>query len=196
MNPVFQVQSADANPGVVHATSQALSFYSDISRFLFERVKTAQTLSLLDIGSRIGLGPAFLRAMYHPQSYASLKLDPVSAIDIDPAFEPSARVDYPDIEAITGDAFKLPSGRTWDIVMSSHMIEHTDDPATVLENMKKIANRMAVIACPYHEEDLIQWHSSRITYKMLSAAGFHDMQVYRSPSWFNSLCVIAAWHRG
>lgn len=180
---------------MVHATAQALSFYQDISRFIFERFQTAQTLSLLDIGSRIGLGPGLLRAMYHPKSYATIKLDPVTAIDIDPAFEPAARIDYPDIESMTGDAFALPEGRTWDIVMSSHTIEHVDDPARFLENMKAIANRMAIVACPFHEEDLNEWHCSRITYKMLSAAGFHDIQVYRSPHWFNSMCVIAAWRR-
>jgi trans-aconitate methyltransferase len=180
----------------VHAESQALGFYSDIARFLSSRLFLHPgTYSLLDIGSRTGVGPDLLRRMFHPHSYAALKLDPVTAIDINPACEAENKARYPDIEFLTGDAFELPDTRSWDIVMSSHTIEHVPEPRLFLEKMRNMAARAAVVACPYHEEERIPGHCSSISYRILTEAGYHDIEAYRSPFWFNSLCVIACWRR-
>ena len=174
----------------VHMDAQSLSFYADISRFLCERIRgTQEPLSILDIGPRTGSGLALLRLMHHPMSYAAVKLDPVTGIDIDPVFKKTAERHYPDIEALCGDAFTL--GRTFDVVMSSHTIEHVDDPDDFITRMQSIARRLVVIACPFEEQDRIVWHKNTIGYHFLSRHGFHDMHVYRSNHWFNSLCVIA-----
>lgn len=179
----------------MHASAQGLSFYTDIARYITEKFPGDQQLSLLDIGSRTGIGPGFLRAMYHPQSYSSLKLKHVSAIEIDPAFQPEAERDFPDIEALTGNAFDFIGERSWDIVMSSHTIEHVEDAPAFLRGMQELCTKMAIVACPFEEENLIRWHRNRITYNMLSEAGYHDIHVYRSTHWFNSLCVIASWRK-
>ena len=100
---------------------------------------------------------------------------------------------FPDIEAICGDAFSMSDERKWDVVMSSHTIEHADDPSSFLEKMTGVARRLVVVACPFaEEEDLNVFHKNRISHKLLTANGFHDMHVYRSNHWFNSMCVIAA----
>ncbi|SAL19702.1 hypothetical protein AWB68_00677 [Caballeronia choica] len=190
---MFEKLSAETDPAVAHARAQGISFYMDIARYLVQRFPGMNSMSLLDIGSRTGIGPGLLRAMYHPASYSCLKLDPVTAIEIDPTFQPAAERDFPDIEALTGDAFSLGDGRRWDIVMSSHTIEHVEDPRAFLRGMQSICNKMAIVACPFEEENLIRWHRNRITYGMLSEAGFHDIHVYRSTHWFNSMCVIASW---
>lgn len=190
--------AARANDGTqysrdrVHEDAQSLSFYSDISRFITERLPASETpLSLLDIGPRTGSGLALLRLMHHPLSYAAVKFDPVTGIDMDPQFVESA-ASYPDIEALCGDAFALPDNRKWDVVMSSHTIEHVNDPSMFLDKMSRLARRMVVVACPFEEQNLIRWHLNSINYHLLSEHGFHDMQVYRSPHWFNSMCVIAS----
>lgn len=192
---LFAIRRDDGTQGArdrVHMDAQSLSFYVDISHFLCERLLNSERpLSLLDIGPRTGAGLAILRLLHHPMSYAGLKLDPVTGIDIDPMFRDAAVKSFPDIRALCGDAFALTEGK-WDIVLSSHTIEHVDDPADFLKRMEERASRYVVVACPYEEEDLIVWHKNRISYKLLSALGFHDMHVYRSNHWFNSLCVIAA----
>lgn len=174
----------------VHMDAQSLSFYSDVSRFICSRAGGyGRPLSILDIGPRTGAGLALLRMLHHPMSYAAVKLDPVAGIDIDPAFEKAAKREYPDIEALTGDAFKL--GRKFDIVMSSHTIEHVPDPQEFLAGMQSLARSMVIVACPFEETERIEWHPNTIGYHFLSRNGFHDMEVYRSNHWFNSLCVIA-----
>ena len=78
---------------------------------------------------------------------AGLKLDPVTGIDIDPMFRDAAVKSFPDIRALCGDAFALTEGK-WDIVLSSHTIEHVDDPADFLKRMEERASRYVVVACP------------------------------------------------
>lgn len=178
----------------VHMDSQSLSFYADISGFLSTRLRGFEApLSLLDIGPRTGAGLALLRLLHHPLSYAPLKLDTVTGIDIDPEFKRIASAAYPDIQALEGDAFALPEGE-WDIVMSSHTIEHVDDPDDFVTRLTQRAKRYALIACPFEEQERIVWHKNTISYHFLTKHGFHDMQVYRSSHWFNSLCVIAGRH--
>jgi 2-polyprenyl-3-methyl-5-hydroxy-6-metoxy-1,4-benzoquinol methylase len=193
-NWILEKIVAESDKVQAHARAQGISFYMDISRYLVERFPGNSCMSLLDIGSRTGIGPGLLRAMYHPFSYSALKLDPVTAIDIDPNFELTAKRDFPDIEALTGDAFSL-GNRKWDIVMSSHTIEHVEDPRAFLKGMQSICNKIAVVACPFEEEELIWCHRNRIGYNLLSEAGFHDIHVYRSTHWFNSMCVIASWRK-
>jgi 2-polyprenyl-3-methyl-5-hydroxy-6-metoxy-1,4-benzoquinol methylase len=190
LNNLFGVREDDGTQTArdcVHVDAQSVSFYCDISAFVRDRL--VGTMSLLDIGPRTGAGLAVLRLLHHPMSYSAIKFDPVTGIDIDPMFEQIAKDRYPDIEALTGVAENL-SGK-WDIVISSHTIEHVDDPDAFLNMMKTLARKAVVIAAPFEEQDLIVWHKQRITYKLLTNHGFHDMRVYRSNHFFNSLCVIA-----
>ena len=191
---LFAVRDDDgtqASRDWVHMESQSVSFYMDLSKFLAQRL-IATKLSLLDVGPRTGSGLALLRLIHHPLSYASLTFDPVSGIDLNIMFKEVAAAKFPDIEALHGDAGALAGDRKWDVVVSSHTIEHTDDPALFLNKLERLARKMIVVAAPYEEQPLTSGHSSRITYQLLNESGYHDMEVYRSPHWFNSLCVIAA----
>jgi SAM-dependent methyltransferase len=203
-SPITQPRSTDLfsvrpNDGtqtahdLVHMDAQSIAFYGDIAQFIRSRLAGEEKpLSLLDIGPRTGAGLAMFRLLHHPLSYSGLKFDPVTGIDIDPMFKRTAEDLYPDIEALCGDALAMPDGRRWDVVMSSHTVEHVDDPGAFLDKMARLAKKLVVVACPYEEEKLIVWHKNRITHDMLVSRGFRDMHVYRSDHWFNSLCVIAA----
>lgn len=194
MDSLFR--KASSNPteieqSLFHCDAQSISFYMDIAAYLAEHLDGWHTLSLLDIGPRTGAGLAMLRLMHHPLSYSRIKLDPVTGIDLDSAFKETALRLYPDIEPLCGDAFAIVD-RKWDLVISSHTIEHVADPAAFLQKAEGLANKGVIIACPFEEEDLIQWHCSRITYKMLHDAGFSRFKGYRSNHWHNSLCIIAS----
>jgi hypothetical protein len=175
----------------VHADAQSLSFYCDIAGYLAERLDGWATLDLLDVGPRTGAGLALLRLMHHPLSFSRIKLDPVTGIDTDPRFKEVAERLYPDIEALHGDAFHL-AGRTWDVVMSSHTIEHVDDPTTFLRKLEGLARRLVIVACPFEEENLIVWHKQRISWSLLNDLGYEHLKVYRSNHWHNGLCCIAS----
>jgi 2-polyprenyl-3-methyl-5-hydroxy-6-metoxy-1,4-benzoquinol methylase len=190
LNNLFGVREDDGTETArdrVHVDAQSVSFYCDVAAFL--RSRLLGTMSLLDIGPRTGAGLAVLRLLHHPMSYSTIKFDPVTGIDIDPIFEQIAKDCYPDIEALTGKAENLL--RKWDIVISSHTIEHVDDPDAFIHTMEGLAKKAVVLAAPFEEQDLITWHKHRITYKLLTNHGFHDVCVYKSNHWFNSLCIIA-----
>lgn len=172
-----------------HFDAQSISFYMDIAGYMAERL--CGSFSLLDVGPHTGSGLALLRLMHHPLTFARIKLDPVTGIDIDPVFLSRAQQLFPDIEALEGDVFNI-ADRKWDIVVSSHTIEHSENPPRFLSKLEQLANKCVIIACPFEEEDLIQWHCSRITYKILATAGFSQFKVYQSNHWHNSLCVIAS----
>lgn len=172
----------------VHIDAQSLSFYADISAFMRDHVPSG-TYSLLDVGPRSGAGLALLRLLHHPSSYASIRLEPATGVDIDPSFEAAANSRFPDIAAMTGDVFDLYG--SWDIVLSSHTIEHTVDPVAFIAKLRSLATKFVVIACPFEEQELIPEHRHRIGYKLLTSSGFWTMKTYRSDHWFNSLGVIA-----
>lgn len=157
---------SEAERMAIHSDAQSLSFYCDVAAYLAELLDGWPTMSLLDVGPRTGAGLALLRLMHHPLTFSRIKLDPVTGIDLDPDFKAVAERLYPDIEALHGDAFSL-GGRTWDVVMSSHTIEHVDDPSSFLRHLEGLARRLVVIACPFEEEKLIVWHKNRITHALL-----------------------------
>ena len=174
-----------------HFDAQTISFYADIAVYLAERLDGYHTYSLLDVGPHTGSGLAILRLMHHPLTTSRIKFDPVTGVDIDPVFRSRAQQLFPDIEALEGDVFDIVD-RKWDLVLSSHTIEHVKDPLKLLGKLEKLANKGVIIACPFEEADLIEWHFSRITYKTLNDAGFSQFKTYRSNHWHNSLCIIAS----
>jgi SAM-dependent methyltransferase len=190
MKDVFQRRPTEASDEArrqVHHDAQSLSFYADISMRVRSVLPTGKH-SLLDIGPRTGSGLALLR-IHHPLSYSRVTFDPVTGVDPDPAFKDIATELYPDIEAIHGNGFEIEG--MWDVVMSSHTIEHVHDPVAFLQKLTSLARRYVIVACPFEENDLISEHCNRITYPMLTSAGFWDVYTYQSNHWFNSLCCIA-----
>lgn len=170
--------------------SQSLAYYSDISRFMSERIKGFRTLSLLDVGPRTGAGLAYLRLAHHPRAFTRLKLDPVTGIDIDSSFELIARQEFPDIQGRTGDIHDL-SDKGFDIVLCSHTIEHLSDAEGFIHQLERIARLYLIIACPYEErEPLSDGHVRSVDAKFLASLGFTDVLVYESNHFHNGLCCL------
>lgn len=171
--------------------SQSASFYGDISRFISGRLLGFETLSLLDVGPRTGAGLALLRLLHHPAAFTRLKFDPVTGIDLDPAFEAIARDEFPDVIALTGDIFLLES-KSHDIVTCSHTIEHLDDIPSFVAQLERIARRCVVLACPFEErEPRSDGHIQVIDSDLLRRMGFFDVEVYESFHFHNGPCCLA-----
>ena len=170
--------------------SQSLTYYADISAYISDRIRGHQHFSLLDVGPRTGVGLALLRLMHHPMAFTRLKLDPVAGIDLDPMFEHTARLEFPDVQPMTGDIFTLEQ-KSWDIVTCSHTIEHIPEAEVFVEQLIRIARRYVVLACPFSEEDLIPDHVRSINYSFFEKLGFEDVKVYPSQQWHSGLVCLA-----
>jgi SAM-dependent methyltransferase len=181
------------DPELLHrlrCDSQSLAYYSDISRFMSERIKGFRTFSLLDVGPRTGAGLAFLRLVHHPSAFTRLKLDPVTGIDIEGSFELIARQEFPDIQGRTGDVYDLPENG-FDIVLCSHTIEHLLDAEEFICQLERIARFYLILACPYEErEPLSGGHVRIVDTKFLASLGFTDVFVYESNHFHNGLCCV------
>ena len=190
---VFQALTADVSPEDLmrlRCDSQSMNYYGDLSRYISGAFKGSETLSLLDVGPRTGAGLALLRLLHHPQAFTRLKFDPVVGIDIDPGFERTASVEFPDIVAKVGDIFDLPDG-SYDIVTCSHTIEHIPDAEAFVAKLIRIARRGVVIACPFEEKDRVPGHVRSIDRNFFEELQFDDLEIYDSNHWHNGLCCLA-----
>ncbi|WP_242912258.1 class I SAM-dependent methyltransferase [Brevundimonas pishanensis] len=171
--------------------SQSLHFYGDISSFISRRIKGFLTLSLLDVGARTGIGTALLRLLHHPLAFTSLKLDPVTGLDLDPDLPRIAGQEFKDIRAVQMDIFDL-EPNSYDIVVCSHTIEHVPDMKSFIAQLEVIARQYVVLACPIDEkEPRSDGHIRTITREDLAALGYTDIEVYDSFHFHNGQAGIA-----
>lgn len=175
----------------VKCDSQSLSFYSDLSSFIGEKITGYRHMSLLDVGARTAAGTALLRAIHHPASFARLKLNRVTALDLDEAAIQAAASEYPDLEYLVIDVAKLKGLDAWDIVLASHTIEHVNDPVGFIEALANVAKQYVIIACPFAEQNLSVGHVQRFNMDFFEENGFTDVKVYRSQHWHGGMACIA-----
>lgn len=119
--------------------------------------------TLLDLGARSGHGSGLVKRMFEPGGGLGIEIE-VSACNLtqeeniwfksnDWGIEPFI------LDAQNGEDF-LKSGQKYDIVICSHMIEHTTNPQKVMSFVNDITNKFFVIACPWKEKKLDHgdWH--------------------------------------
>ncbi|USI72356.1 class I SAM-dependent methyltransferase [Sphingomonas morindae] len=194
MTAIFQPAAAELNAEAelkLRCDSQSLSFYSDIASFISRHIKGQQAFDMLDVGARTAAGTALLRAIHHPNSFARLKLNSVTALDLDAEALRLAALEYPDINYIARDVESLKGERSWDIVLSSHTIEHVDDPQHFLADLEAVARRHVVIACPFAEVALTMGHVRRFNLDFFERNDFREIEVYRSQHWHGGMACIA-----
>jgi hypothetical protein len=83
-----------------------------------------------------------------------------SAVDEDPSFERYVRAKFPLIDYRVGPSFE--GDKRFDIVLASHVVEHTTDPSAFVAAANAAAKNFCLFYAPYNEQDLIAAHSSRI----------------------------------
>ncbi|MFZ2996046.1 class I SAM-dependent methyltransferase [Sphingobium sp.] len=194
MLSIFSKLPADISPNYdmkVKCDSQSLSFYSDISSFLGDNIPGYHSKTLLDVGARTAAGTALLRAIHHPLSFARIKLVDVTALDLDAASIAAAASEFTDLNYLVQDVGELAGQRNWDIVLSSHTIEHVSDPDSFLAALMAVANDYVLIACPFAEDHLIEGHVARFNMEFFERHAFDQVKVYRSQHWHGGMACIA-----
>jgi SAM-dependent methyltransferase len=173
---------------------QTLSFMSDISyhlRKIYPRIEP-NIKDVLDVGSRTGVGAAFIQQVHHPKSFSAIKMR-VTAIDIEDRYKPYANTFFPEINYIIGDIFELPENSR-DIVICSHTIEHVPDPEAFIKQLCKIAREYVIVACPYKEDpkNLIPGHLHSIDKFFIDRFSPSLFEIYTNMHWHQSQACIFA----
>jgi hypothetical protein len=140
--------------------------------YLITTVTNRTHVSILDIGSRTGHGADLVRRTMAPEADVQIS----ATVTATNKFEEEvawAKVMCPLLDVKLFDVnVKEDRERIgkFDIVIASHMIEHTENPEETFDNIASMAKDYFVIACPYEEVELdhVTWkHDSRISGNLL-----------------------------
>ncbi len=103
-------------------------------RYLIKVTALNQNSKILEAGS----GPAFGSSLFGQEIRTRLSV----ALDLDEEALREARKRDPKLPMLVGDLHALPFGdEVFDLVWNSSTLEHFDNPATVLKQMKQITRR-------------------------------------------------------
>jgi SAM-dependent methyltransferase len=192
---VRELSSRGTSPDFVlsKVDTQAVGFMVDILsnlRPVLIPAYAGQTLSVLDLGAKTGAGSQLLGYLGQGGSFSKVKFA-VTCADIDPAFQAYARARHPNIEYLNADPVK--GDRRWDVVICSHVVEHTPDPLAFVREVARIANKYVVVAFPYSEDParLIPGHLHSLGHDFLRSLKPLRYEVYDGLFWSQSLCCVA-----
>lgn len=157
---------------------------------LLEGVK--EEVTLLDVGARTGAGTALIGYLHQQHCTSRIKIR-ATALDINSTYYNYARKNYPFANYTVGDIFKLPEQTKFDIVISSHTIEHVPNPEVFLAHLIKLATRYVIIACPFKEENLFPGHINRFDDNFFIETKAIDVKIYKALGWHQSLACIAVY---
>lgn len=120
-----------------------------ISRYLVDRflktfgqiVVPLKPQSLLDVGCGEGLVLKSLES--------HLSGTRCAAIDLDPAEVADAARNLPWCDVQVGSAYEIPfADGSFDLVICSEVLEHVDDPARALAEIKRVTSKYALVSVP------------------------------------------------
>lgn len=174
------------------ANPQALGFMTDIVGFLRNALlpkHVNEHFSVLDLGAKSAVGANFLGQLGQPNSFSKLKFT-VTAADIDLTYQKYSEKRNVFVTFDGGDVFEM--GRSWDIVICSHVIEHIVDTEGFIARLRTIANKYIVLAFPFAEDpnNLISEHVRSLDIGFLRALKPVRYEVYDGMFWTQSLCCI------
>jgi 2-polyprenyl-3-methyl-5-hydroxy-6-metoxy-1,4-benzoquinol methylase len=180
----------------VRDDSQSIGFAVDVCHVIQEELASPeqQSMTLLDVGARTAAGSDLIARVFHPRSWSRLSLT-VTAIDVDPSGHARAALSHPRIEYRVCDVFDI--HETYDIVVCSHTLEHTDDPGRLLEKILGLARRLVVIAAPWKEPEAsrLPYHLYTFDERFFERYPPSRFETYLSPHWSGGECFIAAYDR-
>jgi SAM-dependent methyltransferase len=175
------------------ADTQAVGFMVDVIGMLRSTLMPraiGASLSVLDLGGKSGAGSQLLGYLGQAGSFSKAKLG-VTCADIDTTFRDYCRARHPHVEYLDTDVFT--TGRLWDIVIASHVVEHVPHPTEFVRRLRSIARQYVVLAFPYQEDaaHLIPGHLHSLGHDFLRAIGPVRYEIYDGLFWSQSLCCIA-----
>lgn len=176
------------------ANPQSIGFMTDIlgvlRAHLLPRHAAGQHFSVLDLGAKTGAGSELLGMLGHGRTYSKLKFSVTSA-DIDPTYRAYSAAQNRHVEYLNADVFT--TGRQWDIVICSHVIEHVPNPLAFVKQLRGLAKQYLVMAFPYGEDPAkrIPGHVNSLDHAFVRALAPARYDIYEGLFWGQSLCCVA-----
>jgi SAM-dependent methyltransferase len=139
------------------------------------------TFEILDVGPGSGHGTALLAQLYRrsPLGYTAR----VSALDINDLYARYIATIAPHVRFIRSDIFD--HDKTYDIVVSSHVIEHVPDPVGFCHRLQQMARLAVFVSAPYNEpaEGITKGHINIIDEATVAQLGADEVTIMKSVSW-------------
>ena len=151
--------------------------------------------SVLDVGPQTFAGTAILATVHAANSFSRLKLD-VHALDITDEFKYIKDIIAPTVHFHVGDIYEF-NQRKFDIVIASHVVEHTKEPIRFMRRLQELAKEFVIIACPWREYPLTSPdHEVTIDKGVTMEIGARDLKIYTNYSWGKMREVCMFWLPG
>ena len=151
-----------------YAAQSEMFMVSIIPMMLSYLPKDGTHYEVLDIGSRSGHGAALLQRVLSKNAGARISMN-VIASNLNEQetlwLKDCFGEELPCVTFDVNNDEQRELVGTYDIVIASHMIEHTKDTKQTFRNIASMAKKMFIIACPYMEEKLHHgtwWHDSSV----------------------------------
>ncbi len=177
---------------------QSLLFMVELVPFihgLWGHLPEGSRRTVLDVGPENFAGTALLAQLHAPDSFNRLKLE-VSALDISDQFALFKELVAPDLELLVQDVSSI-RGRSWDMVIASHVIEHVENPVDFMRHLQDLAREYVVVACPWREDPIVTPdHVSTIDKEVVMAVGARDLTIHTNYSWGKMREVCRFWLPG
>lgn len=164
-------------------------------RGLLAEWSSPDPVTVLDVGASSGGGSQLLASLHRGDFFGPPMV--VDALDTAHEFQAYANAVFSDIhEYIVGDLFALDAQRKWDVVISSHTIEHIADPLPFIAELRRRARAWVVLYAPFEEgEPRLPDHEYSLTKEFVDALEPVSMEVMRSIGWRkpgepDSRCVV------
>jgi 2-polyprenyl-3-methyl-5-hydroxy-6-metoxy-1,4-benzoquinol methylase len=182
------------------ATAQAELFMVEliphITRLLSRFRHTSTPAKVLDVGCGSGAGTALLQHLFNPSAYTDMHLI-VEGVDISDGYWDHRINAYPYVQFWQSDVMDWHRYRHpefYDLVLSTHAIEHTENPLVFLAGMRGMSRGVTILSCPFNEpEPRLEGHLSTIGYDFIREARPDELHLYQSPTWPASPCAIMIW---
>lgn len=185
------------------AAAQSRLFMCDMLPFIHSALHSfrgsGKVARVLDVGCGCGAGSELLRNLHNPAAYTDLHLQ-VTAIDSSPRFADWTRSQFPHLDLHIASASGWEEGNKlgelYDLVISSHCIEHNPNPPAFLRSLQAMSAGPVIIACPFLEPDpRHSEHISRIDYDFIRSTKPSHSHFYDSITWQSSPCAVFCYSR-
>jgi len=161
---------------------QSMIFYAQLMPVVYQCAlasRGSEPLKIADIGAAHGAGSNFIHTVLN--NLLGVRVE-VTAFEMQARYKRYAEAKFPAVRFKTIDFFDDPE--QYDIIVSSHTIEHMEDPRTFVSRVMDRVTSCAVFYVPYRERKLIPGHLTSFDDALIqSMPGFVWGRVLKSIGW-------------
>ena len=164
----------------VRSMQYMIELLPHIQRLVAEQPR-GTVLRVVDIGPGTGHGTALLAELY--DSGALGYRMKVTGLDIVDTWATYITTTFPNVRFVQADAYE--HDRVYDIVLSTHAIEHIPDPVRFCRRMQEMARLAVFVSAPFNEpaDRLTQGHINVIDDAFVAELDPVEAHVHQSACW-------------